>query len=99
MSRVSGYTIHLPLQVWRIQARMDRKQNLPSQPTPFIGRVEELAKITGLLGNPDCRLLTLIGPGGIGKTRLALEAAPRRLARHPPRVHLAAAVSLASPRL
>jgi predicted ATPase/DNA-binding NarL/FixJ family response regulator len=48
--------------------------NLPPQPTPFIGREQELADIGSLLANPDCRLLTLVGPGGIGKTRLALEA-------------------------
>jgi predicted ATPase/class 3 adenylate cyclase len=49
--------------------------NLPSQPTPFIGRSAELAEISALLGDPACRLLTLLGPGGIGKTRLALQAA------------------------
>lgn len=47
------------------------------QTTPFIGRQKELAEITGRLGDPSCRLLTLVGPGGIGKTRLALEAAGR----------------------
>ncbi|HET7090142.1 MAG TPA: tetratricopeptide repeat protein [Anaerolineae bacterium] len=51
--------------------------NLPVQPTPFIGRERELAEIVGLLENPACRLLTLIGPGGIGKTRLAIQAAER----------------------
>lgn len=49
--------------------------NLPSQPTPFVGRERELDNIAKLLGNPACRLLTLVGPGGIGKTRLALQAA------------------------
>lgn len=49
--------------------------NLPTFPTPFVGRQDELAEITRLLHDPACRLLTLIGPGGIGKTRLALEAA------------------------
>lgn len=49
--------------------------NLPLQPTPFIGRVEKLAQITKSLEDPGCRLLTLTGPGGIGKTRLALQAA------------------------
>lgn len=41
--------------------------------TSFIGREKELAEITALLNEPSCRLLTLVGPGGIGKTRLALE--------------------------
>jgi predicted ATPase/DNA-binding SARP family transcriptional activator/tRNA A-37 threonylcarbamoyl transferase component Bud32 len=51
-------------------------RHLPHLPTSFIGREEELAEIKRLLvEEPDCRLLTLIGPGGIGKTRLAIEAA------------------------
>ncbi len=48
--------------------------NFPPHATPFVGRAEELAEIQALLANPDCRLLTLVGPGGIGKTRLAIEA-------------------------
>lgn len=48
--------------------------NLPPQPTPFVGRGAELADITRQLQEPDCRLLTLAGSGGIGKTRLALQA-------------------------
>ncbi|RIK33811.1 MAG: hypothetical protein DCC55_34225, partial [Chloroflexi bacterium] len=48
---------------------------LPAQTTPFIGREQELAEIVRRLRDPACRLLTLVGPGGIGKTRLAIEAA------------------------
>lgn len=48
---------------------------LPPQPTPFIGREIELGEIDRLLCEPACRLLSLIGPGGIGKTRLAIQAA------------------------
>lgn len=49
--------------------------NLPAQTTSFIGREEELTLIEQYLSNPACRLLTIIGLGGIGKTRLALQAA------------------------
>jgi predicted ATPase len=48
---------------------------LPFQPTPFVGRGPEVARITNILADPQCRLLTLLGPGGIGKTRLALAVA------------------------
>ncbi|MCB0062365.1 MAG: AAA family ATPase, partial [Caldilineaceae bacterium] len=50
--------------------------NLPAQRTPFIGRSAELADMTRLLlEENDCRLLTVIGPGGMGKTRLAIKTA------------------------
>lgn len=48
---------------------------LPFAATPFVGRTAELPEVAALLANPACRLLTLLGPGGIGKTRLAIEAA------------------------
>ena len=49
--------------------------NLPAGPTPFIVREPELTQVASQLAYPDCRLLTILGPGGIGKTRLAVEAA------------------------
>ena len=49
--------------------------HFPAQTTTFIGREQEIAEISALLGDPACRLLTLVGPGGIGKTRLAIEIA------------------------
>jgi predicted ATPase/DNA-binding XRE family transcriptional regulator len=51
------------------------RTNLPVLPTPMIGRQRELEQLSQLLRDPQCRLLTLVGPGGIGKTRLAIEAA------------------------
>ena len=49
--------------------------NLPIPSTPFLGREAEVAQVRDLLSQDDVRLLTLTGPGGIGKTRLALHAA------------------------
>ena len=56
-----------------------RPHNLPTQPTPFVGRQQELATLAAYLSNPQCRLITLLGPGGIGKTRLAIQAATEHL--------------------
>src|SRR6266566_4879615 len=72
-------------------------KNLPLPRTSFVGRASELEAIDRLLEDPDCRLLTLVGPGGAGKTRLALEAAARRIERYPHGVHFVPLVSVASP--
>ncbi|MFO7684313.1 MAG: BTAD domain-containing putative transcriptional regulator [Chloroflexota bacterium] len=50
-------------------------QPLPTPATPFIGREAELHEVSQLLADPHCRLLTITGPGGMGKTRLALQTA------------------------
>ncbi|MBX3083025.1 MAG: hypothetical protein KF716_15440 [Anaerolineae bacterium] len=55
---------------------------LPVQSTAFVGRAKELTEISARLADPACRLLTLTGPGGIGKTRLALEAARMVMTNH-----------------
>jgi predicted ATPase/class 3 adenylate cyclase len=49
--------------------------NLPIQPTPFVGWEQELAAVRDLLGREEVHLLTLTGPGGAGKTRLGLQVA------------------------
>jgi predicted ATPase/class 3 adenylate cyclase/Tfp pilus assembly protein PilF len=51
------------------------RNNLPLQPTPLVGREKEASELCDLLRGEATRLLTLTGPGGIGKTRLALQAA------------------------
>lgn len=52
-----------------------RIEALPTPPDPFIRRAREVEIIRALLGDPAIRLLTLTGPGGIGKTRLAIQVA------------------------
>lgn len=53
--------------------------NLPAAITPFIGREAELLKLAALIADPQVRIITITGPGGMGKTRLALEAARREM--------------------
>jgi predicted ATPase len=67
------------LQKDRASTTVEVRHNLPVQATRFIGRERELSEVSELLSNPDCRLLSLVGVGGVGKTRLALEAAQEQL--------------------
>ena len=59
------------------------RTNLPVPATPFLGRERELAEVVELLSRDDVRLLTLTGPGGTGKTRLALQAAAEAADEYP----------------
>ena len=52
-----------------------RPSNLPVPLTPFIGRAKEVAEVKDLLQNPQTRAVTLLGPGGTGKSRLSLRVA------------------------
>lgn len=71
--------------------------NLPVSPHPFVGRVAELADIRQLLVEElDCHLLTIIGPGGIGKTRLALEVARRCVRAFPDGVYWVSLAGISS---
>lgn len=63
------------------------KATLPTPPTPLIGREDELGGIAHLLANAECRLISLVGPGGIGKTRLGIEFANRQRGLFPDGVH------------
>jgi predicted ATPase/DNA-binding SARP family transcriptional activator len=75
----------------------DRRHNLPPSLSSFVGRLRELAEIRRLLGRT--RILTLTGPGGAGKTRLAEELGRRVVDSFPDGVWLADLVPVADPRL
>jgi predicted ATPase/DNA-binding SARP family transcriptional activator len=69
-------TVPVPDQNRHAPSSSQRLHNLPTLLTPILGRQSELARLTKMLvDDPACRLLTLLGPGGSGKTRLALETA------------------------
>ncbi|HEX5836385.1 MAG TPA: tetratricopeptide repeat protein, partial [Anaerolineales bacterium] len=59
------------------------RHNLPAQSTPFIGRASQVAALRELIHDPNVRLITLLGPGGSGKTRLSLETARESLDHFP----------------
>lgn len=71
--------------------------NLPFQPTLLIGREAELAELGKLLAEPHCRLLTITGLGGIGKTRLAIELASTQQDFFPGGIYYVSLDSLNSP--
>ena len=68
--------------------------NLPIPATPFLGRKRELEEVQELISRPDVRLLTLSGPGGTGKTRLALQAAAEAAERFPDGIYWVPLASL-----
>jgi predicted ATPase/class 3 adenylate cyclase len=75
------------------------RTNLPIPATPFIGREREVAELREFLGRDDVRLLTLLGPGGTGKTRLALQATAAAADRYPDGVFWVALAPLRDPGL
>jgi predicted ATPase/transcriptional regulator with XRE-family HTH domain len=67
---------HSPVPDSALMAEPDtHAHRLPVQPTPLLGREREMAAVMALLRQDDVRLVTLTGPAGVGKTRLALESA------------------------
>jgi predicted ATPase len=75
------------------------RTNLPVPATVFLGREAELQEVTGLLAREDVRLLTLTGPGGTGKTRLALQAAASLADAYPDGVYWVPLAALRDPAL
>src|SRR5579864_4407160 len=65
----------LPADFPALKSLSRRLHNLPVQPTPFLGRQQEVSSVCSLLSRPEVRLVTLTGPGGMGKTRLSLQVA------------------------
>lgn len=59
------------------------RNNLPAQTTSFVGRDEEIGMLVNLVTDPDIRLVTILAPGGMGKTRLGLEVSNRLLSNTP----------------
>jgi serine/threonine protein kinase/tetratricopeptide (TPR) repeat protein len=72
------------------------KHNLPTQLTSFVGRQAELTELARLLNDPAVRLVTILGAGGMGKTRLSLEAGAAQLNHYPNGVYFVPLASIDS---
>src|SRR5215211_2002171 len=73
--------------------------NLPTHPTPFLGREREVEEAVALLLRPEVRLVTLTGPGGVGKTRLGTRVAAEALESFPDGVFMVDLARLTDPDL
>jgi non-specific serine/threonine protein kinase len=85
---------------WRVstpEVPQQPRSNLPGTFTSLIGRDKDIAAVHRYLTNPDIRLVTLIGPGGIGKTRLSIASARESLADFPDGVFFVALAPLDQP--
>ena len=78
------------------KASLPVPNNIPIALSPFFGRQSELAQLRGYLQNPHMRLVTMIGQGGTGKTRLAIEAARQNMRLFPDGVWFVALESVVS---
>lgn len=85
------FSVHLRKLLRRF---LPRPNNLPTPASSFVGRVELIREVTGLLKQAEIRLVTLAGPGGTGKSRLGLQVARRLLPEYPDGVFLITLASL-----
>ncbi|MCW5852568.1 MAG: adenylate/guanylate cyclase domain-containing protein, partial [Anaerolineae bacterium] len=92
-------TLDLPATFPALKTLDAHPNNLPAQPTGFIGREPELTELHTLLTRPDVRLVTLTGPGGTGKTRLALQVAADLLQEFPDGVYFVNLAPIIDPSL
>jgi predicted ATPase/class 3 adenylate cyclase len=89
----------LPTDFPPLRTLESRPNNLPMQPTLLVGREREVEDIRGRLLAPEVRLLTLTGPGGTGKSRLALQAAADLIEEFEDGVYFVALATLTDPTL
>lgn len=88
-------TLYLQIQKHALPAAPKAvNQNLPSQSTCFLGRTEDLQNLSDQLRQDDCRLLTILGQGGLGKTQLAIHVAHTQLEYFADGVFLASLASV-----
>jgi predicted ATPase/class 3 adenylate cyclase/Tfp pilus assembly protein PilF len=87
----------LPDQLPPLTSLGSHPTNLPLQPTPFLGREREVQQVVDQVRRPEVRFLTLTGPGGTGKTRLALQAAAELLDDFPDGVYFVPLAALTDP--
>lgn len=79
--RSSRFRVSVPVQRAAPPAQTQKPSPmLSAELTPIVGRDRELDELAALLATPDCRLISIVGPGGIGKSRLALAVAHRQKA-------------------
>lgn len=95
MQQIDTQTLALPTTQGSV--RLARVHHLPETPTPFFGRDADLAALSQRLQKPTYRLISLIGPGGIGKTRLALEALRHNQAHYRHGVYFVPLAGVAQP--
>jgi predicted ATPase/class 3 adenylate cyclase len=89
----------LPSEFPPLRTLESHPNNLPLQPTPLVGRESEVGEVLERLRSEEVRLLTLTGPGGIGKSRLALQAAADLLEEFEDGVFFVALTTITDPEL